>query len=358
MPAQNPSRTVRLRLKLASKVQPDNLRLRMSLDPLRTLSRGALEQLARVLDVQHAASPTVRTLIAKLRARATEGSLLAAHPLVAAEWHPTKNHPLTPADVVPGTARRVVWRCLRDPSHVWAAPVRGRLKSRGCPICSGRVVGLKTSLAARYPALAARWHPTKNGRQTPQQVLPKSSKKAWWRCPKEPRHIFLAAVCAVVVAHASGTTGCPWCAGKKVDPWRSLASLAPRVAREWHPSENGSLTARDVSTTSGRRVAWLCRNCSHVWRASVDHRARRGHGCPACAGKVATAATSLAGRFSALAAEWHPTKNGELTPRDVTPGATSECGGDARRRARMPGRRPSRSERSGDTGAPSARTSS
>jgi hypothetical protein len=169
--------------------------------------------------------------------------------------------------------------------------------------------------------VAARWHPTKNGKLTPEQVLPQSSKKAWWRCPTEPRHIFLTAVAAVFVAHGKGASGCPWCAGKKVDPWRSLASLAPRVAKEWHPSENESLTPRDVVVGSGRRVAWLCKTCGHAWRAAVEHRTRRSHGCPACAHKVATPTTSLADRSPALAAEWHPTKNGALTPGDVTPGS-------------------------------------
>jgi hypothetical protein len=48
-------------------------------------------------------------------------------------------------------------------------------------------------------------------------------------------------------------------------------------------------------------------------------RTKRGDkGCPYCAGRRASTKNSLATVFPEIAAEWHPTKNGELTPRDVT----------------------------------------
>ena len=36
---------------------------------------------------------------------------------------------------------------------------------------------------------------------------------------------------------------------------------------------------------------------------------------------------SLAFRFAELAKEWHPTKNGDLTPNDVTSGSNKKFGG-------------------------------
>src|SRR5262245_49863264 len=56
------------------------------------------------------------------RASATN-SLAVTEPLIASEWHPTKNRPLTPADVVIGSNRRVWWRCPLDRSHEWRARV-------------------------------------------------------------------------------------------------------------------------------------------------------------------------------------------------------------------------------------------
>jgi hypothetical protein len=50
-------------------------------------------------------------------------------------------------------------------------------------------------------------------------------------------------------------------------------------------------------------------------------RALHGQGCPFCAGKRASVTNSLAAFFPKVAAEWHPTKNGGLTPADVVGGA-------------------------------------
>ena len=56
----------------------------------------------------------------------------------------------------------------------------------------------------------------------------------------------------------------------------------------------------------------------HGWQAPVMRLAPRGHGCPYCAGKKPSSTNSLALFYSDLIPEWHPTKNGDLTPSDVT----------------------------------------
>lgn len=38
------------------------------------------------------------------------------------------------------------------------------------------------SLADKFPEIAKRWHPTKNGDLTPQSFKPGSHKKVWWVC--------------------------------------------------------------------------------------------------------------------------------------------------------------------------------
>lgn len=40
------------------------------------------------------------------------------------------------------------------------------------------------SLASTYPELSKEWHPTKNGKLTPQNVSSGSDYNAWWLCPK------------------------------------------------------------------------------------------------------------------------------------------------------------------------------
>ena len=82
--------------------------------------------------------------------------LASRYPHLAAQWHPTKNGPLTPDQVLPGTHRKVWWIC--DQGHEWAAVVKSRTGGAGCPICAGKKVQAGANdLAARYPHLVDQW---------------------------------------------------------------------------------------------------------------------------------------------------------------------------------------------------------
>lgn len=64
------------------------------------------------------------------------GSDLATfNPVMAAEWHPTKNLPLTPAQVNGGAKLRVWWQCKN--SHEWQAKISDRrFYKTECPVCA------------------------------------------------------------------------------------------------------------------------------------------------------------------------------------------------------------------------------
>ena len=94
---------------------------------------------------------------------------------------------------------------------------------------------------------------------------------------------------------------------------KSLADEYPDLAAEWHPTKNGDLTPQMVTPGSNKKVWWLGK-CGHEWEALINNRSN-GNGCPVCAGKqVLVGYNDLATVNPSLAAEWHPTKNGELTP--------------------------------------------
>ena len=64
-------------------------------------------------------------------------SLAVASPSVAAEWHPTKNLPLTPETVTRASGKKVWWKCSVNPEHEWQAVIRNRtVVSSGCPQCA------------------------------------------------------------------------------------------------------------------------------------------------------------------------------------------------------------------------------
>ena len=221
--------------------------------------------------------------------------LAALYPDLARQWHPVKNGALTPDQVVPGSRRRVWWRCGRG--HEWEALVSSRaLGGAGCPVCSGRaVLPGENDLASAYPALAAQWHPTRNGALTPEQVTPASNRKVWWLCGRG--HAYQATVSARTIRGG----GCLYCAGRRVLPgFNDLATLCPDIARQWHPTLNGSLTPEMVTAGSRRKAWWLCPQ-GHVWKAVIYSRTgSRKSGCPVCAGKVRAGGPE---RYRALLAE-------------------------------------------------------
>src|SRR5271169_3674444 len=74
-----------------------------------------------------------------------------------------------------------------------------------------------------------------------------------------------------------------------------------------------------VTSGSGKKVWWHCRvDPTHEWEAIIGNRVS-GVGCPMCANKVVTTATSLGTLHPDLIEEWDFTKNGDLTPSHVTP---------------------------------------
>ena len=106
----------------------------------------------------------------------------------------------------------------------------------------------------------------------------------------------------------------------------SLADFCRRTGREelldeWDSERNLPLTPESVSYGSKRHVWWRCAN-GHSWQAAVHTRSGSGTGCPYCNGRrPIPGETDLATRYPDIASQWHPTKNGDLTPSDVLPGS-------------------------------------
>ena len=72
---------------------------------------------------------------------------------------------------------------------------------------------------------------------------------------------------------------------KKLSEDYNLAICFPEIAKEWHPTKNGSLLPSQVIAGSHKKVWWIC-NRGHEWDASIGSRLgtknRKGTGCPIC----------------------------------------------------------------------------
>ena len=248
------------------------------------------------------------------KAQAGFNDLATQYPELARQWDYTKNIPVLPADVTTGSHRLVWWKC--EKGHSWRASIHSRASGCGCPVCAGRqiLVG-ENDLATVDPELAQEWDTTRNGKLTPQDVLPGTEKKVWWVC--EHGHHWRAAVSA----RTNRQSGCPYCSGKLVlTGFNDLASQNPVLAAQWDAERNGTLTPQQVTLTSNRKAWWICEK-GHNFQAVIASRAN-GTGCPYCTNKKVLAGfNDLATVEPRIAAEWHPTLNGSLTPEMVTAGS-------------------------------------
>ena len=293
---------------------------------------------------------------ANARVLAGFNDLASQRPDHLKQWHPTRNT-LDPSTLAPQTGKRAWWVC--PGGHEWEAIIRNRYNGNGCPICKeprgeefaaakrarralGRPVKHRKKIAGTLPQglipglndmetlrpdLALEFHPTKNAPIAPSTVSAGTGARLWWRC--EEGHEWNQ----TGNARTSLGLGCPVCeattaiaSGKKrAGSGRALhvgindlASRRPDIAAEWHPTKNGVRTPADVTSSTGVKAWWLD-EFGHEWDAVVAIRTGGGVGCPICSGHRTLAGfNDLASQRPDVAASWHPTKNGELTPTELS----------------------------------------
>ncbi len=309
-----------------------------------------------------------------------ETDLATTNPEIAAEWHPTKNGKLLPRMVALGTHRKVWWRCAKG--HEWQAEIYSR-KKNGCPICSGEArtsfpeqtilfyfqqvttahsrykINPRTEIDVYLPELqvgieydGVYFHKGQQSadREQRKQIALAQAGITLFRVkeadasdfPEDSEHIIYCKpypnnaelseiICKLLyrvnelsgrmfiidvdVARDRGKIYAQYVEGEKEN---SLLVVNPMVAAQWHPYKNESLTPLMVTANSNKTVWWQCEN-NHEWQAVISSR-NRGNGCPYCGGWLPIRGENdLATVNPKLASQWHPTKNGELSPDMVSP---------------------------------------
>ncbi len=165
-----------------------------------------------------------------------------------------------------------------------------------------------------YPALCAQIHSELNENVGLDLVSYGSNLKLWWQCPVAEDHVWQASV----KSRAANGRGCPFCAGKAVSQTNSLETCHPEIAGDWHPSKNGSLKPSEITRSSAKKVWWRCPE-GHEYFLSVNQRVTRVSVCPYCSSYRIGQGNSLADKFPKIAAELHPTLNGDLVAEKLAP---------------------------------------
>ncbi len=191
------------------------------------------------------------------------------------EWNYVKNGNLKPENFTANSGKKVWWKCTFG--HEWYTTIDSRNKGRGCPYCAGQKV-LKgyNDLETKMPNMLMRWHPTKNNKLKPSDVLSKSKLKVWWLCPLGHEYV------QSIDKRTDRKQSCPYCSNHKV--WQGLNDFAtkhPEIAKEWHSVKNGDLKPSDVTYGSGKCVWWKC-PIGHEYQAVVRDRGVGQTNCPVC----------------------------------------------------------------------------
>ena len=304
--------------------------------------------------------------------------LATLNPELAREWHPTKNMPLTVQTVGARSGQNVWWVC--EYGHEYQCRISDRIRGVGCSECSKRFRSSLREKAIVYYLEKNRidvrcsYHTAWLGRSEIDIFLPDKSIGIEYdgqhyhqkterdirkdelcrnnqitlirirepRCPDiirdDPTFILPDLSNSALTAVIQDVLSYLGFLNVDVDVDRDIQTIAayyrnsatsgnlcqiyPELAKEFLSSRNKNLLPENIPATySKEKYYWKCSVCGHEWRAALGERIN-GTGCPACAGKVIIAGRNdLATTHPKLALEWHPTKNGNVTPQNVSKGS-------------------------------------
>lgn len=229
------------------------------------------------------------------------------HPHLTQEWHFKKNRGFGPEDFSYGSDVAPWWKCAANSKHVWQSPIQLRAsRGHGCPYCSTRRLSPEKSLAKLFPEVAKEWHPKKNKKLTPLDVAAGSNYRAWWLCAKCGHEWQVA-----VGQRASGGN-CYRCAKNVLD----LRNY-PHALKYFDKKANKGLDPHWLSMHFV--LHWRCpKQKDHVWSQTFTKKCSVARFCPFCSFRKVCKSNCFAKLHPKLAKEWHPKKNGKLTPDMVT----------------------------------------
>ena len=305
-------------------------------------------------------------------------SLKKTFPILAEQWHPTKNAPIKPENINRSSNKKFWWKCNRG--HSWQATVNNRTnKLSGCPKCSGGTSRGEMRIAAELSTIfklesrhkienqeldifipsinigieydGAYWHKEKEIKDGLKNKFFEKRKIKIFRIRERPLKQINHDDLIVGQKSLSKKTinkllvliseFCNKNQRRKIKKYiekkkfvannkflellsfypsppknKSLKFVNPALAREWDFVKNKPLKPIQISYGSEIEFWWKCSK-GHEWKKSPKHR-NRSPECPKC--------FSLRNRLDIvnpdLALRWHPTKNDNLSPKDFSAGSS------------------------------------
>lgn len=178
-----------------------------------------------------------------------------------------------------------------------------------------RIIDKETALLKVRPELWNEWYFEKNdelGLDIYEMTKGKHN-KVWWVCPDCGSPYDMP-----INSRTGQNQKCSFCRGLRINESNSLVYVRPNLAKQWHPKKNGDLTPYDVSYRYTKKAWFICVNCGSEYGCSLVNVTKDNNGCEYCAGHAVNETNSLASLRPDIASQWDYSKNGELTPNDVT----------------------------------------
>ena len=174
------------------------------------------------------------------------------------------------------------------------------------------------------------WHPTLNGNVTTDDITCGSHKKIWFKC-HDCNHDFEQRIYV-----ATSGCWCPYCCipRKKICDNNNcecfnISFASHEKAEYWHPTKNNNIKPRDIMKGTQKKYWFKCHDCPHSFESSISNIVGNNQSwCPYCCEPQQKLCDNdnCEDCFNASFAShekakcWHPTKNGNIKPRNIMKG--------------------------------------
>jgi hypothetical protein len=187
---------------------------------------------------------------------------------------------------------------------------------------------LEKSLLKTHPKIAETWDYERNDPLKPEMFTYGSEQIMLWLC--DEGHDY-----DMSIKRRSRGENCPYCISssgsrRRVGFGNDLKSLYPKIVEEYWDFEHNEIEPSKVSPGSHKRAYFKCtgQNPPHEKGCYFDQEIRIfvkwGVRCPYCDGKRVGFGNDLETHHPDITKEFHPTKNGEISPKDIHRGTSKK----------------------------------
>lgn len=245
------------------------------------------------------------------------GVLASNHPHLKKEWHPVKNNDLTPYHIASGTNRKVWWIC--EKGHEWRATVNSRaLRNVGCPEC-------KKEWKTSFPEQALFYYLTRATKRVENRFYVTTDDE------KVEADIYLDDFKIVIEYDGYHHINRTKQDEQKNTFFQNKALTVIRIREQSLPTINGNHYTIKRSSSSYKDLDDTIRKTFSLIKTLTDHslhlentqiNTKKDQMTILNAYIQDEKQRSLSHTHPEIAEEWHPTKNGTLSPLHVKAGSS------------------------------------